>query len=400
MEIGPILRALIRNKIRFLLISLEVALTLAIVLNCINMMQDMRWQMNRPTGLDEDNIIVARSMPFSPDFKEDGYFDNCRKADLEMLRGLPGVIAADATNQIPLSGSGSSSGFKPLGSEIATLPANYFEGGTQLADAFGVEIIAGRNFAEDDINDSKSQNVIISKAFADKLFPDGDALGQLIQGRDPEDPDTIVGIIGLMHGSWPGWEHYESTMLRPGKPGGFNWGVRYVIRTEPGEVDNLITVIEERLLAANDGRNVRVTTLAEIKADTFEAQTAIIKMLGAVIFLLIFVTSLGIVGITSFSVTERMHHIGTRRALGARQLDILRYFLTENWVITSIGIAVGVVLTYGLNFALVTLVSGVKLDWVLVVYGVIFMWLVGLMAAFLPALRGARVSPAIATRNV
>ena len=68
--------------------------------------------------------------------------------------------------------------------------------------------------------------------------------------------------------------------------------------------------------------------------------------------------------------------------------------------VTSLGIAVGVILTYGLNYALVTLVSGVKMNWMLLVYGVSSMWLVGQLAAFLPALRGARVSPAIATRNV
>jgi putative ABC transport system permease protein len=400
MEIGPILRALLRNKIRFLLISLEVALTLAIALNCINMMQNMRWQMSRPTGLDEDKIIIARSMPFSPDFKDEGYLDNSRKADLELLRGLPGVIAADATNHIPLSGSGSSTGYKPLGSEAHTLGANYFVGGPQLVDAFGVQIIAGRNFTLEDINDAESENLIVTKAFADKLFPDGDALGKQLQGREPENPDTIIGIIDLMHGSWPGWENHDCVVLRPGESGSFNWGVRYVIRTESGEVDNLATLIEERLLAENNGRNVEVTTLAEVKANTFEPQIAITKMLGAVIVLLVFVTSLGIVGITSFSVAERMHHIGTRRALGARQLDILRYFLTENWVITSTGIAVGVLLTFALNYALVTFVSGAKLDWILVFYGVIFMWLVGLAAAFIPALRGARVSPAMATRSV
>ena len=91
MEIGPIFRALTRNKARFLLVSLEMALTLAIALNCINLIQDMRRQMNRATGLDEDNIIVAQSLPFAPDFKEEGYLENSRKVDLELLRGLPGV---------------------------------------------------------------------------------------------------------------------------------------------------------------------------------------------------------------------------------------------------------------------------------------------------------------------
>jgi len=400
MEFGPIIRALGRNKTRFVLIAIEVALTLAIVLNCVNMMKEMHWQMVRPTGLDEPNIITVVSQPFSAEFKDQNYFDNRRKADIDLLRALPGVKAAEAISAIPLSSSGSSSGYKPLGSTMNTLATGVFEGGTGMLDALGVHLIQGRPFNESDINESRAKNVIITKAFADRLFPDGNALGKQIQGRTPEDPDTIVGIIDQMHGSWPRWRYISHVLLRPDKPGNFNRGVRYLVRTEPGQVDSLVRVIEERLLKSDNGRNVTVQTLLSVKARTFTADRAVIKMLGAVIFLLIFVTALGIVGITSFSVTERVHHIGTRRALGARRLDIVRYFLTENWVITTAGIVLGVALTYGLNFVLVSSVNGAKMDWRLVAGGVLVMWGIGLSAAFTPALRGARVSPAIAARAV
>jgi putative ABC transport system permease protein len=173
-----------------------------------------------------------------------------------------------------------------------------------------------------------------------------------------------------------------------------------MMRTEPGQVEAVFPMVEEALLGANDGRNVRVETLAEVKAQTFSAQTAIVKMLGGVIVLLIFVTGLGIVGITSFSVTERTHTIGTRRALGARQFDILRYFLTENWVIISSGLVLGIGLTLLLNYLLVTFVNGAKLSPSLLVYGVILMWALGLVSALFPAWKGARIPPAIATRNV
>ena len=400
MEIGPIIKALFRSKTRFLLVGLEVALTLAIVVNCVNMILDTRKTINSPTGMDEAGIIVIRSEPFDEAYKEEGYFKNARKADLELLRSLPSVMAADAISQIPLSGSGSSSGYKPLGSEMDTLSTNIFWTGTQGVDTLGVRLVAGRNFTLSDINDSDSKNVLVTKAYADKLFPDGDALGKQIQGREPDNPYTIVGIIEQMHGSWPRWRYVEHVMLAPGEPGSLNWGVRYLVRTDPAKISTLIPTIEERLLALNNGRNVRIETLAEVKAHTFSSDFAVMKMLSAVIVLLVFVTALGIIGMTSFSVTERLHHIGTRRALGARKLDILRYFLTENWLITTSGVAVGVGLTYGLNYALVTLVDGAKLDWTLVAFGMVGMWIVGLGATLLPAWRGARISPAIATRNV
>ncbi|UCF38940.1 MAG: FtsX-like permease family protein [Acidobacteriota bacterium] len=400
MELGPIAKTLIRNKIRFLLIGLEVSLTLAIVLNCINMMQDLQWQIDRPTGLDEEGIIVVRSRPFSQDFREEGYLENSRKADLELMRNLPGVLAADTFSHVPLSGSGSSSGYKPLGAERHTLNCNYFVTGPSGVDTLGVQLIAGRNLTLDDITEAESKNVLITKAYADSLFPDGDALGKQIQGRTAENPDTIVGIIEQMHGSWPSWPFVNNVMIRPGETGSVNWGITYMVRAKPAQINGLARTLEEELLKLNDGRNVRTETLAEVKADTLGTNTAIIKMLAVVIVLLLLVTALGIVGMTSFSVTERTHHIGTRRALGARQVDIMRYFLTENWVITTSGILVGVGLAYTLNYALVTFVNGVKLEWPLVIYGILGMWIIGQTAAFIPAWRGARISPAVATRTV
>ncbi len=145
---------------------------------------------------------------------------------------------------------------------------------------------------------------------------------------------------------------------------------------------------------------MRIETLEEIKADTYQANAAVIRMLSAVILLLVFVTTLGIVGITSFSVTERVHYIGTRRALGARKLDIVRLFLTENWIITTAGVTAGLVLAYALNYALVNFVDGTLLDWRIVAAGVGGMWLAGQLAALAPALRGARIPPAVASRSV
>ncbi|HEY3129329.1 MAG TPA: FtsX-like permease family protein, partial [Acidobacteriota bacterium] len=326
--------------------------------------------------------------------------NNSRKADLEWLRAMPGVKQAEAISAIPLSGSGSSSGYKPLGSKMNTLSTGYFETGIHVLDTVGVRLLEGRNFIESDVTEAKSKNVIITKGYADRLFPDGNALGKQIQGRTAENPHTIVGIIEPMHGSWPRWRFAHHVTFIPDEPGGFNWGVRYLVRTEPGRLSGMAPKIEEQLLKLNNGRNIKVESLAEIKAKTYESNRAMIKMLSAVIFLLVFVTALGIVGITSFSVTERTRYIGTRRALGARRIDIVQYFLLENWIITSAGLSVGIGLCYALNYALVTWVSGTKMDWRLVAIGVLMLWITGLLSALAPAVRGARVSPALATRTV
>lgn len=123
-------------------------------------------------------------------------------------------------------------------------------------------------------------------------------------------------------------------------------------------------------------------------------------MISVVVVLLVLVTSLGIVGLTSFTVAQRTRQIGTRRALGATRGDILRYFLVENWIITGVGLALGVVLALGLNYALVSFANSPKMPIGLLLGGMALLWGTGVLAALAPAWRATQVSPEIATRTV
>ncbi len=112
-------------------------------------------------------------------------------------------------------------------------------------------------------------------------------------------------------------------------------------------------------------------------------------------------TALGIYGMTSFSVTERTHQIGTRRALGARKIHIVRFFMVENAIITWLGIGVGLVLAFALNAAMLSAASNTtRLPLSLVLLGVVIVWGIGAVATLLPALRGASIPPVIAARSV
>ena len=108
---------------------------------------------------------------------------------------------------------------------------------------------------------------------------------------------------------------------------------------------------------------------------------------------------MGIIGVTSFSVTQRTREIGTRRALGATRWAILRYFLVENWVVTTTGLTLGLILTLGLNFLLANLSNVPTVGATQVLAAMIGLWMVALLAALVPALRGMTVSPVIATRS-
>jgi putative ABC transport system permease protein len=99
-------------------------------------------------------------------------------------------------------------------------------------------------------------------------------------------------------------------------------------------------------------------------------------------------------------VNARVKQIGTRRAMGARRVDILRYFMVENWLLTTGGLVIGCVLAFAFSYWLSTAFELPKLNPLYVLSGVAVMWIIGQMAVFVPARRAAAVPPAIATRTV
>jgi putative ABC transport system permease protein len=112
------------------------------------------------------------------------------------------------------------------------------------------------------------------------------------------------------------------------------------------------------------------------------------------------VTGLGIVGLAWFSVTQRRKQIGTRRALGATRWDIVRYFMVENWLVTSAGLVIGLVGAVSLNWLLDTQYSVGRIPLWYLPIGMLALWALGQLAVLLPARRAANIPPALATRSV
>lgn len=403
MPFGPIFRAMTRNRARFVLIVAEVALTLAIVANCVGLIRQSKAELAKESGFDDANLLFVRSRPFAEAFREEKYLDAAVEADARTLRSIPGVRAASNTYFLPWQGGGSSTEVRRGDARFRT---QIYSGDLKFFDTLGVSLEEGRNFTQEeyetysrrDLPDGVVTPAVISKKLADLMYLEGGALGQVLDDPDGNPAFRVVGVFGPFYNPY-GWPIGDYAVIYPSRTGNFN-GTSFLVRTQPGQAEKLIPEIEKTLIASNQGRNVEVQSISEVRRGYDARDRSVVFALNAVMFLLVFVTALGIVGITSFSVAERQRQIGTRRALGASQADILRHFLLENWMITTIGAGLGLVLAYGLNVALVNLVEGAKLDGWILVAGVGLLWVTGLAAALGPALRAARIAPAIATRNV
>ncbi|MGH8371249.1 MAG: ABC transporter permease [Gammaproteobacteria bacterium] len=401
MEIRPILSAMLRNKTGAILIALQIALTLAIVCNAVFIIHDRLDKMGRPTGMDVDNIFVISVSAYKPDYNA----DSAIRSNLDLLRNIPGVVDATYTQSIPLSGGGWSDGAtdKPEQNSKSSVGMGVFHMDEHGLNTLGIKLVEGRNFTHEEIayidqdKYTTPKLAIVSKAFGEKLFPGQDALGKnFYEGTSPV---MIIGVVDTMEGTWPHWEGFERNIIFPTVLEGAD--VRYLVRTMPGQRDRIMKEVGQKLADAHTGNFVRrVRSLAEYRDNTNSGDHAMTVMLTLVTMLILGITALGIVGLASFSVRQRTKQIGTRRALGARRIDIVRYFMTENWLITSIGVTLGSVFAVALNMWLVRLYDLPPISWYYIPVGIVCLWSLGLLAVLGPALRAAAIPPAIATRNV
>lgn len=400
MPIGPIIRAMRHNRMRFAFIILEIAITLAIVTNAVNMILDERKKMLQKSGFDDENIISIAYQPFAPEFKEESYVEALVQKDMRAIHSIPGVKAVATTYFLPWQGGGSSGVWKTEGFNDK-FQAQLYAARGDIFGTLGVKVTQGRAFVETDTpaeTNVPTRVTIISRALAKKLWGDANPIGRVITNGEGGTPRTVIGIIDDFYNPYA-WNIGEYVLFTPGRAYD-SGGAVFLLRTEPGAVKSVVAQLEPKLISVNPGRVFRIATVAEMKDRYFSAGKLVIRAMTGIIVVLVFITALGIMGITSLAVAERTKQIGTRRALGATRSDILRHFLMENWLVTTAGLVLGVVGAYALNILLVSKLSDVKMQWELVVAGMVLLWLNGLLSTVPAALRATLVPPSIATRSV
>ncbi|HET7204073.1 MAG TPA: FtsX-like permease family protein [Steroidobacteraceae bacterium] len=401
MDFKHILSSLRRSPTGAILVALQIALALAITVNSLYIVVQRYELINRDPGLDLANTFVIGWTPAGEKFNG----EVTMREDLAILRGLPGVVAATTINAVPLSGGGSSTAVYTEPNEKGQRGQfNYFEVDEYGVEALGVRIAQGRDLDPSAVrkfprNSSEAPpEMLVTRELAKELFPDEPALGKTVYSVLSQ-PIRIVGIIDRMHGSWPSWEKVGNVALTPVIAD--EQYARYLVRAAPGQRDALMKQTEEALGKVDNGRVVLKTrALDYVAASTYADDRAMAVYLLVVIVLLIGIAALGIFGLAAFNVSTRTKQIGTRRAVGARRLDILRYFLAENWLITTVGVVVGCVLALVLGYWLSTTFELPRLKLYYLVGGALGLWLVSLAAALRPARRASLVSPAVATRTV
>jgi putative ABC transport system permease protein len=408
MQLRPIVAALGRHKMATVLIVLQVALTLAVASNAMFIVATRIVHLSRPTGTDEAHLFVIRNGWTMG--QNAAQIDANIRADLDALRHVAGVRDAFSSQSFPMAGYDAKRmvnlKLEPDQKTRAQLAA-FYAADEHAIDTFGISLVAGRNFRPDEItaigpNDKMSPpDIIVTRSLADKLFPDGSALGKTVYL--PDGPAAIIGILANLQGPLKETRFlsfYSALVpthyLDPA-------GVVYLVRTDSTAMK---PVIAATLKALQERGGVRiidpkagVVSMAQIRERAYAADRSVALLMSIVCGLLLLATAGGIVALSSFWVSQRRRQIGIRRSLGATAGDILRYFHAENFLIVGGGIVLGALLAFLMNLGLMHVYELPRMPLYVPLLGALLLWLLGQLAVWGPARHAAKVPPVVAIRS-
>ncbi|HEX8088994.1 MAG TPA: FtsX-like permease family protein, partial [Blastocatellia bacterium] len=307
--------------------------------------------------------------------------------------------------QAPLAGGGPQYIFsvegRPLPSPSEAPISSYRVISPDYFQTLGIPLVKGRTFTEAD--DLASQPVIIiNQNMANTMWPGEDPVGRRmtvgvpLPGETPE-YTTVVGVVGnVKHTTLSGetgMQMYQPAFQAPAR------NLTFILRTavEPMSVvesaRGAIASLDPTLPISN------VKTMERIIYDSVAPFRFNLYLLGLFAVVAMILTMIGVYGVMSYSVTQRTQEIGIRMALGARPSEVRALILKQGFILSSIGLAIGLAASFFLTRFMSSLLYGVSAtDPITFAAVALFLAAVALAASYVPARKATRIEPLIALR--
>ena len=373
-----------------LLIAAEIAIAVILVTGAGLMIRSFVRMSSVDLGFNPDGLITMEVLPLDrTPAAHKAYYDQL----LQRLGTVPAIASAGLIDNFVLGGGTTYSSVTVDGTETAT---TVFEATPGYFETLGAHVVAGRLPGEADADAS----VVINESAARKLFPDGGAIGrELSRAGAPEKRLTVAAVIrDLRHrGPLDPRALGELQVFFPLEPGEFdlNSAMMAVVRpsrrtpsmgAELRELAQSIgpRVLVERIRDANDYFDDRVVTPRR--------RMMLLGLLGGLGLALALV---GVFGMTAYAVTRRTAEIGVRMAFGARPEQVVRTVLGDSAIPIVIGTALGVAGAAVSGRVMQSfLFETAPTDGLTLAAVASTLAITGCLAAWLPAMRAARVDPA------
>ena len=405
-----------RHWLRSSLVVVEVGTTMVLLIGAGLMIRSFyRLQQVNPGFSYEHLTSFNTSLPAKKYATEDLRADFF-KALLENVRRLPGVDAAAAASGLPLGNNGWQTSFlvegKPIPPkgdtplmEACAVTPDYFR-------AMSIPLIRGRFFTDQDnrsflkgrdlskLNEGERMIagvnvIIIDEEFARRHWPGEDAVGKQIRfGNDSTSPKlTVVGVVGrvkmeaLNQDSNRVQGYFASEQLP------FS-GMTVIIKAT-GDPNQLIAAARQEVKALDPDQPIYgVRTMNEIRSESVSGERLNLTLLSIFAGIALVLAIVGIYGVMSYSVTQRMHEIGIRMAIGATRADVFKMIISQGMKLALIGVGLGLAGAFALTRLMTTMLFGVEpTDAATFVSISLLLPVVALLACYLPGRRATRVEP-------
>jgi putative ABC transport system permease protein len=381
------------GAVRSVLVVAEFALALMLVAGAGILVKSFLHLMHVDPGFEPKGVLTMRiSIP--PSRQPDALFHRIEK---RMLR-LPGVDGVASTNALPLNASrANTSRFNVPGSPLINpdaLPVAQYRGvSPDYFRVMRIPLRSGRAFTERDL---KSDAVIINETMARRFWPGRDPVGLKyvtgVWGPSPTS-STIVGVVGDVKefglDSEPTMDEYFPALFPA-----------YVVVHSSSGAGLLTNVVRGEMQSIDPDLPVSdVRTMDQILAESAESRRWTMALLACFATLALVLALVGIYGVMSWSVAQRVREIGIRVALGADSRQVVGLVLGYGMKLSAVGLVIGLAGAFALRRVMETLVFDVSTSDPWVYTGVAgLMVLVAMAACYIPARRASRVDPLIALR--
>jgi putative ABC transport system permease protein len=390
------------HRIRNLFVVTQVALALVLLVGAGLLIKSLNRMQSVDPGFNSKELVTMRvSLPgrkYETDSKIIRFFQQAT----EEIKAVPGVESVGAINSFPFTGlyPGTSMAIEgrpklPPGQELSTgicvTDANYFQ-------VMQIPLKRGRLFTAQEATEMRHV-VVVNETFARKHLAGEDPLGKrvTIEMKDENVPTEIIGVVGdnkhlgldVEVEPMAYWPHPELTYS----------SMTLVMRVR-GDATNAVPAARNVIHNLDPDQPVsEVITMEGLLAKSLARSRFNTTLLTIFALVALVMAAVGIYGVMSYSVLQRTHEIGVRMALGAQERDVLKLVVRQGIILAVIGVVAGLIASFGLTRLIASLLfETTATDATTFAVVAIGLFLITLLACYIPARRATKVDPLVALR--